>query len=211
MPRQPLSRDWHLYNQISLVRFLSYYNWCYSQWHRGIYASFAASPLGHLRADVTILDDGNGIVGNEAIIPSIFHHQRKVNNILGRQFYAWGQSRYRWIAHFYIVAVYKCQVVLIAMASILPPNSLDGASYFGNNIGITHQYVYWCMQVLPGFQIRYVCTVSWLRFSFRIWSTVWYVQIPTGPLAKKKKTAKKGEVHKKLNSETQQHSNNTQT
>jgi hypothetical protein len=86
--------------------------------------------------------------------------------------------------------------VLIAMASILPPNSLDGASYFGNNIGITHQYVYWCMQVLPGFKIRYVCTCMYsvlieIFVSNLIYSTYDMYKSQPDPSQKRKRRPRK--------------------
>lgn len=103
-----------------------------------------ASPLGHLRADVTILDNGDGIIENATYYSKLPSFLQTSENMFGSAIAALPNENFvvvgnevvnknRGIAHLYLFQNGKWN----HLSDILPPRPLVEGSYFGNSVSIS--------------------------------------------------------------------------
>jgi len=95
-----------------------------------------ASPLGHLKTDITIVDDGDGVIGNETYYSKLSRFGSAIAFLSDENLVVIGNdadNNHRGIAHLYSFKNGKWT----ELVRILPPHSLLEGSYFGQSVGIT--------------------------------------------------------------------------
>ena len=101
-----------------------------------------ASPLGHLKTDITIVDDGDGMIENEPYYSKLFSSSQKSRFgsaiallseeklvVIGND----SENNHRGVAHLYSFKNGKWT----ELVRILPPHPLLKGSNFGQSVGIT--------------------------------------------------------------------------